>query len=132
MQEPANDDVEVSVPARAEFVRLLRMVAATVAAQHDLTFDAIEDLRIAVDEAAAQLLPVGGTTLALRLTPTADGIRAEVTTDAFDAPWPPDGIERSLAWQVLKGLSDEVAMERGDRGPLIRITKRALGAAAGS
>jgi serine/threonine-protein kinase RsbW len=128
VREPVTDHVEVSVPAGAEHVRLLRTVAAAAAAHHDLTVDAIEDLRLAVDEAGAQLLRLGGTTLRLRLSPTGDGVEVEVTTDATDAAWPPQDMERSLAWQVLKGLSDDVAVGHGPDGPTIRIRKRAVDA----
>ncbi|MFB3739203.1 MAG: ATP-binding protein [Candidatus Velamenicoccus archaeovorus] len=128
MHGSVTDAVEVSVPARAEYVRLLRTVAAAAGARHDLTVDAIEDLRIAVDEAGAQLLHLGGATLILRIGAADDGVLVEVTTDATDAAWPPDGMERSLAWQVLEGLTDEVAVDRGADGPSIRIRKRAVGA----
>jgi serine/threonine-protein kinase RsbW len=50
-------EVRLSVPAHGAFLSLIRTTTAAVAARIDLTIDEIEDLRIAVDEAAAMLLP---------------------------------------------------------------------------
>jgi anti-sigma regulatory factor (Ser/Thr protein kinase) len=41
--------VIATVPARAEFVHVLRTVVAAVAARLDLPYDALDDLRMAVD-----------------------------------------------------------------------------------
>ncbi|HZD78662.1 MAG TPA: ATP-binding protein [Actinomycetota bacterium] len=126
MRSTSSGPIILSVPARAENVQLLRSVAGAAAARHDLTFDAIDDLRIAVDEACAQLLRAGGTRLTLQVRAAEHGIEALVSIDAHDPAWPPEGIEHSLAWQVLKGLSDEVGAELGAGGPVIRIAKRGV------
>lgn len=49
--------VTVTIPANPVFVGLLRSACAHVAAVADLTLDEIEDLRIAVSEAATLLIP---------------------------------------------------------------------------
>ena len=51
---------------------------------------------------------------------------ADAATDAEVEVWPPDGVEHSLAAQVLQGLADEVAWERTAGGPAVRVGKRAL------
>ena len=116
----------ITVPARAEFLHVVRTVVGSVAARHNLTIDAIEDLRIAVDEACAQLLVARGSSVVVELTAAAGGIQATCSTDAEVEVWPPDGIEHSLAAQVLQGLADEVAWERTAGGPAVRVGKRAL------
>ena len=50
-------EVRLSVPAHGAFLSLIRTTSAAVAARLEMTIDEIEDLRIAVDEAAAMLLP---------------------------------------------------------------------------
>ena len=45
------------MPADASYVSTLRLTAASLAARCELTIDDIEDLRLAVDEACALLLP---------------------------------------------------------------------------
>ena len=50
-------DVELRIPADSAYVAVLRMATAGLAARLDFTLDDIEDLRIAVDEACAMVLP---------------------------------------------------------------------------
>ncbi len=50
------EQVLVTFPARAEFVSVARLTAATVAARRGFTYDEIEDLKIAVGEACTSLL----------------------------------------------------------------------------
>jgi serine/threonine-protein kinase RsbW len=125
------DVVSVSVPARAEFLHVVRTVVGSVAARRDLTIDAIEDLRIAVDEACAQLLSAHGSTLSVDVASLPDGVEAVCRTDATIEPWPPAGAERSLASQVLQGLADEVAWEQTADGSSIRVGKLGVQAADG-
>jgi serine/threonine-protein kinase RsbW len=120
--------VVITVPARAEFLHVVRTVVGSVAARHDLTIDAIEDLRIAVDEACAQLLVARGSAVTVTLVAASEGLEATCSTDADVPVWPPDGVEHSLASQVLQGLADSVAWERSAAGPSVRVGKRAVGA----
>lgn len=53
------DSVEVTFPARPEFVSVARLTAATVAARLGFTYDEIEDVKIAVAEACASLIVPG-------------------------------------------------------------------------
>jgi serine/threonine-protein kinase RsbW len=123
----SDDAVRITVPARAEFLHIVRTVVGSVAARHDLTIDAIEDLRIAVDEACAQLLATRGTWVTVEIVPGGDGVNAVCSIDGDVATWPPDGVQHSLATQVLQGLADSVAWERTAAGPAVRIGKRAVG-----
>jgi serine/threonine-protein kinase RsbW len=118
--------VTVTVPARADFVHVLRSVTAGVAARLDFSFDGIEDLRIAVDEACAQLLSAAsaGNALTLRITPTVEGLNITASIDATGVTWPPPKAEKSLTWQVLSALADEAGFEQVDHSPAVRLTKR--------
>jgi serine/threonine-protein kinase RsbW len=119
-------EVTVKVPARPDFVHVLRSVVATVAARADLTFDEIDDLRLAVDEACAQLLALrsGATTLTLQLSPgEGGGLVVVATIDAEVRAWPPEGAERTLTWQVLAALADDARFEQVDGHPALRLTK---------
>src|SRR5687768_13448435 len=60
-------EIRLSIPARAEYVHVLRSVTAGVAAMLSFTYDDIEDLRLAVDEACAYLLAGGGEPGALEM-----------------------------------------------------------------
>lgn len=114
-------DVTLTIPARPDFVRLLRAVVASVGAQLDLTYDRIDDLRMVVDEASAQLLQVPAGSLTMRVSP-GDRIVIHVGTDGSpDGSWPPKDVEETLAWRVLSALADEVSFERTETGPGVRI-----------
>ena len=122
-------EVVVSVPARPDYIHVLRSVVAAIAARADFTFDAIDDLRLAVDEAGAHLLSVAApaTSLTLRISLTDEGaVEVIASTDAVvaDSAWPPEGIERTLAWQILSALADETRFERAGSGPALRLRKR--------
>jgi serine/threonine-protein kinase RsbW len=118
--------VTVTVPARADFVHVLRTVVAAVGARLDIPYDALDDLRIVVDEASSALLgiPSPAETLTVRLTPGDDALELVVCTDAAGATWPVPDVERSLAWKVLAALVDEARFESLPDGPAVRATKR--------
>jgi len=119
-------EVRVSIPAKPDFVHVLRSVIAAVAARADFTYDAIDDLRLAVDEACAQLLAFRSpaTTLSIVVETLADGgLGVLASTDADASAWPPEGIERTLTWQVLAALADDARVETAG-GPALRLTKR--------
>ena len=122
------ESITARIPARAEFVHVLRAVAASAAARMNLSVDSIEDLRLSVDEACAQLLKAvpSGSRLTLSIRRTGLDVEVVVNGDGDPGPWPPDGNERTLAWQVLSGLSDEVTFERSASGPAVRIRTRAV------
>lgn len=118
-------DVKIVVPAKPDYVRLLRAVTAGLAARLEFTYDRIEDLRLAVSEACATLLalPWDAEILVLRLFATDSRITAVVCSDAdpgADA-WPPVEPERTLAWRVLSGLTDTATFEVGEEGPAVRL-----------
>lgn len=115
----------VSVPARADFVHILRSVAASVAARLDLPYDAIDDLRLAVDEACAQLLSVGSgaSALTLRMTPTEERLELMASIDAEGVDWPPPDAEESLPWRLMSTLADAARFEQGENGPAIHLSK---------
>lgn len=118
-------DVKLVVPARPDYVRLLRAVASSLAARLEFTYDRIEDLRLAVSEACATLLalPWEARTLVLRVYASDGSVTAVVCSDAEPAPasWPPTEIEGTLAWRVLSGLADRAAFEVGEEGPAVRL-----------
>jgi len=53
---PGEDSVQLSVPAATASLRVVRLVAASLAADLEFGVEEIEDVRVAVDELAAVLL----------------------------------------------------------------------------
>ncbi len=115
----------LSVPARAEYVHVLRAVAAGVAARQDFSYDEIDDLRLAVDEACGQLFAVGGegTWMTLGIDLVDGGVDIRVAIDTEPSPWPPPDHQDSLTWQVLSALTDRATFERSDDGAALHLVK---------
>ena len=111
--------IDLAVPANPEYVGLIRSAAAHIAAHADLTLDAIDDLRLAVDEAFAVLIahnPVSGA-VNIRFTIHAEQLDIEFTGPAGSPP--PD--KSSFAWTVLSALVHEVDAQISSAG-LVTLT----------
>lgn len=110
-------DVELKLPADGAYASVLRTLTAGLAARLDFTMDDIEDLRIAVSEAAAMVLdeadPGSSLQCRFRLDPGALTLAIEV---ASSSPAEPD--YDSFGWQVLTTLtsSAEVVATGGTYG----------------
>ncbi|WZH52928.1 MAG: anti-sigma factor [Nocardioides alkalitolerans] len=97
-------DVELRLPADGAFVSVLRTTAAGLAARLDFTIDDIEDLRMAVGEATALVLPEADPESDLRcafhLGDRALTVEVGVTTSTA-----PEPNYESFAWQVLTTIA---------------------------
>ena len=110
---------------------MLRTATAGLAARLDFTLDEIEDLRIAVDEACAMLLPqaVQLANLVCRFVLTPGTLDITVTMPTTRGQLPQ---RDTFAWTVLSALAGEVdAGVDEQRQVWIRLRKRrtATGAA---
>ncbi|KPM57333.1 anti-sigma factor [Frankia sp. CcI49] len=106
------DVVQLAIPAAGAFLVVLRTATASLAARADFTLDDIEDLRIAVDEACAQLLvsAVPESALECVFTLSAGLLRVTVSVDSLDGE-PPS--KDTFAWTVLSALACEVGTATG-------------------
>lgn len=105
MPEP----VTVEVPAEAENVQILRlMVMAGVGP--DAGVDAVSDAGLAIDEAAALVLGVPGTSrITARIEPDNGSVAISVAGDARAETWPPPGFQGGLASDLLSALTRRVS-----------------------
>ncbi len=118
-------DVSAEVPATPEFVQVLRNVAAGVAARLDMPIDQIEEVRLAVTEAATLLLDEAeATALRIRIRRTDHTLDVTVSSDGAADPWPSERALTSWPWMVVKGLSDDVRLDRDDGAPSVVFRKR--------
>jgi anti-sigma regulatory factor (Ser/Thr protein kinase) len=108
--------VELRVAAKLENLAVLRTLVAAVGTFEDLDFDAVADLRLAVDEACTRLIrsAVPDSTLLLVVDPQADAvvINASTTCKSPDILAP-----GSFSWHVLSSLTDEVRTFQDGQGP---------------
>lgn len=116
----------VSVPAGKTFVHVLRSVVASVASRLPMSFDDVDDLRLAVDEAAARLILLPGVDrLEMEVAHAADGVEVVVRVPGDDVPWPEPAWDTSLTWKILTALMERVRFERTDSAAEIRMFKPA-------
>lgn len=118
--KPANDQqrgdraIELRVAAALENLAVLRTLVGAVGTFEDLDFDAVADLRLAVDEVCTRLIrsAVPGATLEIVIDPHDDELRVEASTTctADDVVTP-----GSFSWHVLTSLADDVqTYQNGD------------------
>ena len=106
--------IDLAVPATPEYVGLIRSAAAHIAAHVDLTIDAIDDLRLAVDEAFAVLIahkPDSGV-VTIKFQIHSERLDIELTGPPGSPP--PD--KTSFAWTVLSALVHEVSADTSPAG----------------
>jgi serine/threonine-protein kinase RsbW len=116
------DIVEVVAPADVAYVSTLRLTAASLGARCELTIDDIEDLRLAVDEACALLLPHASATsqLTARFELAAGRLAVATSVSTLDASEPDrDG----FAWTVLGALATSVDVVKNDEKLTISVVK---------
>jgi serine/threonine-protein kinase RsbW len=106
--------VLIQVPGSPEYVSTIRAVTRSVCALADLAADDVEELQIAVDEAATLLLPLidaaGHGRLEARFTVESGhlGVTLCVQTASSGAD-----VDRSgMAWIMLTGLDPDVRVDR--------------------
>lgn len=114
-------DVELRLPVDSAYVAVLRATTVSLAARLDFTIDDIEDLRIAVGEASAMVLPSAdeGSDLTCQFFTDRASLTIKVTVPS-NAPVLPD--QSDFAWQVLSALTTEAAADASDGALSVTLT----------
>ena len=135
-EERSSAAVELRVAAQLENLAVLRTVIGAIGTFSDLDFDAVADLRLAVDEACTRLIrsATPDATLTVVVDPREDVlvVKASTTCDTYDVV-----AEGSFSWHVLSSLTDDLETFRnGQDDPSrdgrvfgIALTTRRAGAA---
>ncbi|KZS83283.1 anti-sigma factor [Mycobacterium persicum] len=108
--------VELKVAARLENLAILRTLVGAIGTFEDLDFDAVADLRLAVDEVCTRLIrsATPNATLTLVVDPRDDELVVEASAmcDTHDVVAP-----GSFSWHVLTSLADDVQTFHDGRMP---------------
>ena len=117
-----DDEIRLAVPALPQYVRLARLTVASLASQHGFSFDAIEDLRIAVDELCYLLVGAEGRpgTITMRFAVEGDALRVVAGGPAGDDQ-PQLG---ELSAQILAATVDAHDVSHLDGRVTCRLTRR--------
>src|SRR5215203_4229774 len=124
-------DVELRLPADGVYVSVVRTTTAGLAARLDFLIDDIEDLRIAVGEACAMVLPQADadSELVCRYFLAPGRLTVEVAVSASS----PEGPEYdSFAWQVLSTMATDAEADASAGRFAVRLTMESGVAGAGS
>ena len=124
----SDDVVELRLPADSAYLSVLRTATAGLAARLDFTLDEIEDLRIAVDEACALLLPdaVADASMTCSFELSDRSLAVTVTVPSRTGRVPK---RNTFAWTVLTALAGDVDTAATDDG-VVSVTLRKRGGQA--
>lgn len=113
--------VELRVAAKVENLAVLRTVVGAVGTFSDLDFDAVADLRLAVDEACTRLIrsATPGATLVVVVDPRDDVVVVEASTECETTDVVTPG---SFSWHVLSSLTDDLQTFIDPDGVVFGIT----------
>jgi serine/threonine-protein kinase RsbW len=119
------DEVKLTLPSTPEFLRLARVTASGVASRMGFTVDAVEDLRLAIDELCFALTgsppPAGTLELSYRL----DGTTLEIEGIAhFNGAASMPLTLSELSERILDALVDEHELTTRDGTPRFRLVKQ--------
>src|ERR1700753_4046501 len=126
--------VELHVAARLENLAMLRTLVGAIGTYEDLDFDAVADLRLAVDEVCTRLIrsATPAATLVVVVDPLDDEliVEAPAACDTHEVVAP-----GSFSWHVLTSLADDVqtfhdGREPSETGSVFGITLTARRAAS--
>lgn len=129
-QSGKRPDVELRLPADGAYASVLRTTTAGLAARLDFTMDDIEDLRIAIGEASAMVLPDAdpGSDLTCHYFLEPRRMTIEV---AVSAATPPEPDLDSFAWQVLSTLAAQAEVLTDGGRLRVRLTMESSLAGSG-
>ncbi|MGN6161365.1 MAG: hypothetical protein ACTHOG_06615 [Marmoricola sp.] len=115
--------VELAVPPSPEFFATIRAVARTASALADLNVIDIEELQIAVSEAATLLLPIAtdGSSLEISVDVEPGHVRIDLAAVCKDGA---EVDTSGLAWMMLTGLDPDVRVSRDGATTSIAIERR--------
>jgi serine/threonine-protein kinase RsbW len=115
-RQPGLRAVELHVAARLENLAMLRTLVGAIGTFEDLDFDAVADLRLAVDEVCTRLIrsATPDATLVVVVDPRDDElvVEASAACDTHDVVAP-----GSFSWHVLTSLADDVQTFHDGRDP---------------
>lgn len=119
------DTVTVKVPPMADHLALLRTAVGWVAGRDDFTIEQVDDLKMAVEEAAVQLLRHGrNSNLSLDLQRTSTGVEARLHA-RVEASGPVID-ETSFSWLILQALADDISVDASGGVATIVLRKTRL------
>lgn len=121
------DRVTLTVPAKSEYARTVRMTASALVSRMGMSYDEVEDVRMAADEAfiyAVETLPAGGD-VRLDFLVDHDELTIDVAVGSQHLGDDEDAERRATyATFILESVCDAVEFASDEHGPHLRLRKR--------
>lgn len=122
------ETIALSVPARSEFLRIVRLVMAAIGSASALDVEQIDDIKTAVGEAFNTFCPSDGHPLSLRVAVTPRRLIIEMSQRLggglarFHSMDP--SMEKGIGILLMKHLMDEVEYRTDADQTRVRLVKR--------
>lgn len=127
----ASDRITLTVPARGEYAKTVRMTAAELASRLGMSYDEVDDVRIAAEEAFVYASGCVGEDEDVTFRFTIDAGSLEIVIGPM--PGHPGsgepGVSEGYAEFILQSVCDEFEIEHSTSGCTMRLCRRASVAA---
>ncbi len=118
------ETVSIKIPASPQYLGVLRLVAAGLAARLHFTLEDIEDLKIAVDEMSAYLTGTNGRDGTMEISFVIDDDRIEIQGLGDFAPGQKVRTDLTdFSRVILETVVDEASLEQADGNPVFSLVK---------
>lgn len=117
--------IDLSVPAEPRFARSVRMLAATLAVDCDMSVDEVEDVRIAAEEGFVYTCSTAPAAVDIRFLLTGDAFEMEFklgSAGAADASLDVDAVPLDFVELLLSAVCDDFGVSDDDS--LLHLVKR--------
>jgi len=127
----AIDRITLTVPAKSEYAKTVRMTAAALVSRMGMNFDDVDDVRMAAEEAfvyAVDTLPEDAQ-VRFEFSVSDDELQIDVPLGSED-PSSDEEADRRAAYAtfILESVCDSYGFESDEDGAHLRLTKRVGGA----
>ena len=126
----AAERITLTVPARGEFAKTVRMTASALVGRTGMTYDEVDDVRMAAEEVfvyACDHHPTSGE-VTIGFVLEEDGVEIKVALGDSLRDVDEDTERRAgYATFILQSVTDTFEMSSDEDGPYLRVTKRASG-----
>lgn len=117
--------IELTIPARPEYIAVVRLAAAGVAGRTALSFDDVEDLKIAVSEACTAAILGGDQQIHVSFEVSPDRLDVRIVHGRPPVGAPDE--EREMGLLLMRCLMDDVRTATEGGKHVTRMTKRLPG-----
>ena len=123
-ESTADESISIKIPASPEYIQVVRLVAAGLAARLSFTLEDIEDLKIAVDELSAYITGAHGRSGTLAVGFTLHDDRIEIKgTGKYSEDYDVRTDLTEFSRMILETVTDSADLNTSDGMPAFSIVK---------